>query len=225
MKKERGSALLTVILITFVTATIGAAVSSFIMMNYRLRALDNKIGRAEYETEKIMDVAYLAVQEGVNTTIIEEKENAVSIVNSRVVPGSDYFLEDGRSVNYDLVKSDTSMEFERLYKQELYSNLKSKINEKIRYTFGITPVNYISGFDHGSSKAIAINFSEEFDDSSNLYKDKLEIYYRLEDTPIIKISAVFVIGIPTFEQADGYDYNLNELVGMTDWEMQDWGYL
>jgi flagellar basal body-associated protein FliL len=37
MKKEKGSALLTVILIAAVTATIGAAVSSFILMNYRLQ--------------------------------------------------------------------------------------------------------------------------------------------------------------------------------------------
>ena len=52
IKKENGSALLTVILIAFVTATIGAAISSFIMMNYRLRMWDINLSKAEYEAEQ-----------------------------------------------------------------------------------------------------------------------------------------------------------------------------
>lgn len=220
MKKERGSALLTVILITFVTATIGAAVSSFIMMNYRLRALDNKIGRAEYEAEKIMDVAYLAVQKGVNENIQNAKLVAKKYVYEQMQLDETYCrIEGGGPNEYDFVKIDNAEETK--YNEYYYTVLESFIGGQIDDIASFVTYNPNTFNDNTEDEIKIARILNKLSES----KYKLTIYYKLKNAPVITISATFVIGMPTYEQAYGYEYNLNELVGMTDWEMQDWGYL
>lgn len=82
IKKEKGSALLTVILIVFVTATIGSAISSFIMINYKLRVMDKNIGIAEYEVETIQTLAYAEVVDKMENIIKKADSYANSSTSS-----------------------------------------------------------------------------------------------------------------------------------------------
>ena len=141
MKNERGSALLTVILIVFVTATIGAAISSFIMMNYKLRNLDNRIGRAEYQAEKIIDTAYLEIQRTV-LSAMEKLKDAETNVTNAMESEKNGALIDGATYDYGNVEGGTYVpdsskmtlklieEFGALYKAYLSNNLVNNIENK-----------------------------------------------------------------------------------------------
>lgn len=67
MKGQKGSALLTVVLIIFIAIVIGTALAMMVVSNYRLRVKDVAIQRAEYDTVEIMDyVVFATKQEIIN---------------------------------------------------------------------------------------------------------------------------------------------------------------
>lgn len=211
MKNERGSALLTVILIVFVTATIGAAISSFIMMNYKLRNLDNRIGRAEYEAEKVMDTIYATMQDVLPEFINDEFASAKTIAAA----GYDEYTWDN-----DKVKDDTMVLFrDNCTADEFINELENALNGKI------TNVQFVSSapdLDTGDYPRVALTI----EDGTSGFEISIKEYYLIENAPLIHFSAVYVIGLPdSYDVLDARGYNIVNMIGITDYEMQNWGYL
>lgn len=199
MKNERGSSLLIVMLIVFVTATIGTAVSSFILYNYRLRTLDNEIGRAEYEAEKIMDEAYKDTQNKVKEYIAYCVKEDAETVSGRV-----NFNDSIQDVN-----------------NALESTFKQKFEEYFEYNY-YTDIGISDNYDDTLAKQLIKTNSSVV---NNKIIVSLTACYSKDDAPLVSISADFVISIPSYEDAASRKYDLNQIVGITNWKMYDWGYL
>lgn len=210
MKSEKGSALLIVILIVFVTATIGSALTAFIMMNYKLRDLDNRIGQAEYQGEKMIDVAYLATQNAVKATI----EEAWAYANSTVVREPE---QDDTTYRIDIIGK-----FKELYEENLGENIESEINDRLGdlLGFGTSDRNDLQS---STSDAFAIELNEEVNDDK--MTETIKIYYKTPNSPIVEFSADFIISLPDIDEIEEGKYNLNEIVGITNYKMTDRGYL
>lgn len=236
MKKENGSALLTVILIVFVTATIGSAITSFIMMNYKLKNLDNRISRAEYEAEKKMDNLYAQVQKALDYTIgnsvteaIEKIDGEVSLQEENLKNGIGnsyrYVYKEGESLftNRENIVEDQKKEYEKLI-LNFVDNLEQQLlvtynemQEGLKATKGVKLLN--SSDEFGNSNASAeVKLEDDNFSSNNIVK--VILYYEGKNVPAVKIKVDFVIGFPSFENAEGYNYNLNDLINLTNWEME-----
>jgi len=251
MKNERGSALMIVMLIVFVTTTIGAALSSFIMMNYKLRTIDNKIGRAEYEAETQVDLAYLAVQQAVKNHIddnfwdawneISDSKAAEKLEYEKLLKMAYdtyynwYDCDYGKMVNGIYVDDEQKIEtainnsFAERYTDNselLFDKIKTEIKKKLKID--------VIEFDEDTLYSAPDNMKSINSDGTgigmmNRSGDNLifgfKIFYKIKGSPLIEFTVDFVIGMPTYDEAFADSYNLNELVGMTNWSMQDWGYL
>ena len=242
MKRERGSALLTVILIVFVTSTIGSALTSFVMMNYKLRNLDNRIAKAEYETEKAVDRIYMYMQESVSDTISAARDGAISKIQNDAqielenakaalaggttdLEGNYVFIQGGVIVyNNELMEA----EEERQYRDYCKYNIFDEIHKNFKNLNNQSEIKLIlaeeEDFDD-TRENIQIKLRDKTGVDEEMITVGLELYCKLKNSPPIKFSVDFVIIIPTIENVKTGNYNLNNLINMTNWEMQDWGYL
>lgn len=232
MKKEKGSALLTVVLIVFVTATIGAAISSFIMMNYKLRTLDNWVTRAEYEAEKKIDNIYQQVQMTLGITVEASVTNAISEINGEV--NTEYAaLSGGQQGDYEYVYNVG----ETIYRNEakIVEAQKEKYLEELAVNFvngvkgefanvdanspikGITLIESNKDFGKsGTSVEVKLN-GNNFKNDNTI---KVELYYQEKNVPAVLFKVDFVISFPSFENAESNNYNLNDLINLINWEME-----
>jgi len=238
MKNERGSALLTVILIVFVTTLIGTALSSFIMMNYKLRNLDNRISRAEYESEKNIDNIYMLVQKSVNDTIIDARNDAVNQISlyiqgemreaeEELLAGATEYLGEYIYMQNSIIKSDEiaiQEAEERAYNNFCKANIYTNVRNKLRNE---APAELISSSeDFGKTTSLnEIKIKDNSHIDTDIITISLQSYYKIVSSPAVKFSLDFIISIPTYENIKSGNYNLNEIINMTNWEMQDWGYL
>lgn len=244
MKKENGSALITVILIVFVMAMIGSALISFVMVNFKFRDLDNRIAKAEYEAEKKVDIIYMLMQQALNDTISysteacdeieekvkedEEKANA-ALDNSSEVDGYygryAYFDEVTRSVkrNEQTINDDIEAKYLECMHDRLFENIKAKIRDYPE----MSAEKEIALIEGVNTKFGQTNFNTEIKiiedpDESGIYKKiiKLDIFYDDEQSPSVEFSIDFIIEIPNSETANS-SYRLDSLINLTNWVIQE----
>ena len=200
MKNERGSALLTVILIFFVTATIGSAISSFIVMNFRLRAKDNEISRAEYQAESAMDYAYLAIQELVHANVAKARNDADEWVGGNVPMIVEGAIESVEEVPFKIAKDGNNVCFFKDNSKEstlIEETKKDGVNVEYVYSeenikkaqYEVFKVKYLNLFDYGTIKSaiegkienkIAGSNVKDYDPDEFGKSDELEIALTVE---------------------------------------------
>ncbi|MBE5812587.1 MAG: hypothetical protein E7314_02930 [Clostridiales bacterium] len=205
MKKEKGSALLTVILIIFVTVTIGTALSSLIVYNYRLRALDNKIARAEYQTEILVDKLQVDMKVAIKEMIEDAKKEASYKVRERQLVG-EFKLLDGSDL--EKRKAEAWAEEFWVYINDNYGDKFSKIYDKYKIV----------------RKESVVEDSED----QEIYKrivEKLVITTKYDNTPTVSFSLNFIFNVPRNSSTVNGDYDIDQWVGITNFTMQDRGYL
>lgn len=238
MKKEKGSALLTVILIASVTATIGVAISSFILMNYRFRLYDTHIRRAEYAAEEIIDKTYLYVQRDcykIFNDIAIEAYDAVSdefmqerdrIDNEDTITPIIYHKLDGETYVVDeAIMADAA---EKKYDDKVEENFTGALNEKLKSIFnGYEDVSMVDNFDNidpGTSKAVEIG---TIDKESGKIIQPLHIYYRIPNNAVIKsspwvrFSVNIIISKPEYEAVINTRYDIRSYVGISNWSIDN----
>ena len=241
MKNERGSALLTVVLIAFVTVIIGVALSSFVIMNYKLGNLENRISKAEYEAEKIVDTIYLAIQRSISSTISnslnEAREEiladvygemalAESNISKGILEGVTY--KYGAYTQYGTYQQEQALinqavyeEFKKYYLERIGTSIKTSIYRSDE--FETRPVSYdVDFFGKSGITEIAIDIKEETKES---FIETFEVYYTNQTSPTINFTVKFDIGVPLLGDLENNKYKLNQLVRIIDLEIQDWGYL
>ena len=201
MKREKGSALLTTILIIFVLGTIGSALGSFVIYNYKLREHDNKIGRAEYETEKAVDAVLVQVKQNYRAVLAYARGEVEAIVDEE--------FKKGNAIDLN---------------QELYNFLEDKNN--LVYKDASGNELKLNNFDSGIFNGPQINKNELIVDNT---KNPIEIVNKIEiihtgTMPNIKLSLDIVLTIPDFHVIQG-DYDVDLYVNIKNYTMQNWGYL
>lgn len=224
MKKEKGSALLTVVLIASVTATIGVAISSFILMNYRLRLYDTHVRRAEYAAEEIVDKTYLYVQEYCYNTFKNMAEKAQSDVseeynNEKDAEGvelvywtidehGEYKLKTEKVVK--VATDNYNDEFDNLcgeFKNEIVESLEDK--------------NIIS------NGTIEINFEKCVKNDEGKFTQPLKISYKIpknaviKSNPVVKFSVDIIIARPEYEDVINTSYDIRNYVGISNWSIDN----
>lgn len=240
MKKEKGSALLTVILIASVTATIGVAISSFILMNYRFRLYDTHIRRAEYAAEEIIDKTYLYVQKdcyNIFKTIAEDADDEVtdefieerkSIDNGDPITPINYHKLDGET--YVVDEASMARKAAEKYDGKVEDDFTGELNEKLGSIFsdniGVEVVDNFDNIDPDTSKAVAIG---TIDKDSGKIIQPLYIYYRIpnnaviKSSPWVKFSVNIIISKPEYEAVISNGYDIRNYVGISNWSIvNDW---
>lgn len=81
-KQERGAVLTSVIIMVLVMTLIGVPLLGMVVMNYRLRAMNNALKSSEYENEMALDRIYLVIRESVISAIDYAKDNSTNAVNA-----------------------------------------------------------------------------------------------------------------------------------------------
>lgn len=241
MKKEKGSALLTVILIASVTATIGVAISSFILMNYRFRLYDTHIRRAEYAAEEIIDKTYLYVQRDCYDIFNDIAIEAYDAVSDEFMQERDR-IDDGDTItpiiyhkldvdgNYVVNEAIMAREAEKKYDDKVDSAFTDELNKKLEDIFnGYGDVSMVDNFDNidpGTSKAVEIGTIGE--DSGKIIQP-LYIYYRIPNNAVIKsspwvrFSVNIIISKPEYEAVRETRYDIRNYVGISNWSIDnDW---
>lgn len=202
MKKEKGSALLTVIFITVITSILGAAIFSLIAYNYKLREHDNKIGRAEYETEKAVDTVLVQIKQNYRAVLAYARGEVEAIVDEEFKKGNTIDLN-----------------------QELY-NFLGKENNLI-YKDAVGNEFKLNNFDSVIFNGPQINKNELIVDNT---KNPIEIVNEIEiihtgTMPNIKLSLDIVFTIPNEFLVIQGDYDVDKYVNVKNYTMQNWGYL
>ena len=195
MKREKGSALLTTILIIFVLGTIGSALGSFVIYNYKLREHDNKIGRAEYETEKAVDAVLVYIKQEYRKALAETRNAAETEVNNTITNFS-----DKNAINNALNES-----------------VKAFLPGKMGNLTNFASVTKADGLNINSE----LDCTSEI--SSNKIINKIGITHS-GTKPAIKLSLDIVLTIPDFHVIQG-DYDVDLYVNIKNYTMQNWGYL
>lgn len=223
---------MTVILIVFISVTIGAALASFVMMNYKLRLFDNKIGRAEYEAEKSIDNIYMSIQESVLSTIDDAKNEAYTTIlndynydmekfNNGVLNYMGTYIEivNGKLIEKETIDTNLEVEYKKLCKDNMFKDIKNKLND-------MEGIEIIDTPEFGKTAVKnEIKLEDNTDPAKEVIDIGLELYYKADSSPAIRFLVDFVISIPSYENANSGNYKLNEIINLTNWEMQDWGYL
>lgn len=234
MKSERGSALLTVVFIVCITATLGASIASFIVMNFRLRALDNQIGRAEYETEKLIDIADWTLKEFVGDMVKTCAEAAEATVEADLVAvKTNGNAEDDNKYEMlingqweaagDLIYQAKVNEFNSLYNEQFdATNIEDKICANINAELGIAPEEYIpSTFGKSGNTEIAVVCSAPSRVTGGI-RQAVTVHYKIKNSPAITLTVDFIIVDITYVEAINNNYKLSSKIGMTNWEMREW---
>lgn len=253
IKKENGSALLTVILIAFVTATIGAAISSFIMMNYKLRIIDKNIGIAEYEVETIQTYAYAEVVKTMAEIIEDADKIAKEYTNTAIEKAEnlesgaylDPELKDEEGVTVDVddiinfadVSKPTKPGAEEMlkkgyFKQAFEDKMKKTdfsevITAKLESKYGEINIakseREYEAYFEDRPKKIGLYFIKE----EGTYNFTLKIYYKKENVRPVELSGKFIIQNFEYANEDEYDiskrYHILDKIGITNVEFIDWG--
>jgi membrane-associated HD superfamily phosphohydrolase len=204
MKKEKGSALLTTILIIFVLTTIGSALGSFVVYNYKLREYDNKIGRAEYETEKAVDALLVRVKQNYKDLLADARTKVETVVNDAYK---------------DAIKKNQSIDVEKTVRGELYKYLTNS-----QYIDNIKNISNISV--DSNIRIDNTSLTTELTEA-DLYSGKIVNKIIITHTgtrPEIVLSFTITFGIPTLQTLQG-DYDIDKYVNIIDYTMQNWGYL
>lgn len=237
MKREKGSALMTVILIVAVTATIGAAISSFILMNYRLRAYDNQIRRAEYKAEEVIDTTHLyllskfGATDGILKNLQEDIENkAIEDETTVIVEQQDgtYYEFDGTKA---VPKSDIETIKDTRFKEAFSSlDIKSIIediidndsNSKTKYA------ESVSGVDTTDEESMYVVVDDNPTITDNRIVQKVYVYYVIpknaviRGNPIARFSVEYVITCPDYSMVyPTVTYNITNYIGITNWTIEN----
>lgn len=251
MKGQKGSALLTVIFIIAITTTIGAALSSMIMYNYRLRSYDMAIQRAEYAAMGIMDnIIFLAKSEinerveyqwlgEIENKIIEEAEQEkFEYDNLSDEEKYNYIISDDRvyltlageisdSVydkthdNYDIMLQSKFYDWLCVWSAEWIDILKNDLNYNV--------VDSVVDFDEDEIPDIYIEpiNSDNIERTNENIIVPLKVSYNDSTSPIVTISANFKILVPSYASADNgslYSF-LDNIIGFSDIKYKDWGHI
>jgi len=81
-KQDRGAVLTSVIVMVLVMTLIGVPLIGMVVLNYRLREMDNTLKSSEYENEMALDRIYLVIRETAINAIDYAKNNATQAVNA-----------------------------------------------------------------------------------------------------------------------------------------------
>lgn len=243
MKKEKGSALLTVVLIVAVTATIGVAVSSFILMNYRFRLYDTHIRRAEYTAEEIIDKTYLYVQADRYNKFQEMANNAWDSV------WDDYYLEERRSV--EGLAEGEELSFPPIYLTiDSYGNCQANVDEiskKAKEIYNASFIEQVNTLKSDIESVLRAKFTDvEIGDYKSISGNKsvdvgacsidttkitqpLNIYYKIPNNAVVKgnpwvrFSVNIIISKPEYEDVINTGYDIRNYVGISNWSIDnDW---
>lgn len=238
MKKEKGSALLTVVLIASVTATIGVAISSFILMNYRLRLYDTHVRRAEYAAEEIVDKTYLYVQEYCYNTFKNMAEKAQSDVseeynNEKDAEGVElvYWTIDEHG-EYKLKTEKVVKVARENYKDEfdnLCGEFKNKIVESLndKNIINDSEIEIKEDKNIISNGTIEINFEKCVKNDEGKFTQPLKISYKIpknaviKSNPVVKFSVDIIIARPEYEDVINTSYDIRNYVGISNWSIDN----
>lgn len=224
MKREKGSALLTVILITFVTITIGSALASLVMCNYKLRAFDKAIARAEYDSEAKMELAYFNIQKELMKAFEKASKDTSSQVDSERKAQEEYYNEKNDTTYIDYlstfispcyIKEDYTINsdiltfrYDEEFREECRNILEPIISEEVEIIFG------------DKAKVITKN------QGATQVEYELTIVADVEGHKTeVELKARIIVIIPSHEKVANNSYSIKDVIRISDWEKVDWGYL
>lgn len=224
MKREKGSALLTVIIIAFVTITIGSALASLVMCNYKLRAFDKAITRAEYDSEGKMELVYFNIQKELMEAFSESYRDTILQVDSEVEEQREYYNRDNARTYVDYlstfispcyIKEDYSINddiinfrYDEEFRKDCRNKMDAIISEEVNVIFG------------DKAKVITKN------QGATQMEYELTIIANVEGHKTeVELKARIVVIIPSHAKVADNSYSIKDAIRISDWEKVDWGYL
>lgn len=170
-KQERGAVLTSVIIMVLVMTLIGVPLLGMVVMNYRLRAMNNALTSSEYENEMALDRIYLVIRESVISAIDYAKDNSTKAVNA---------TSELQRTQYSSVRA----KYEDIWNKTLDNN-SGVINDDMLNELGMIPdsirLQLKNASDSGEAKQIYVDYEIEVELSGmhdeNLSSDNFDALY------------------------------------------------